>query len=86
MKAHTWIVEEVNCGHLGVNDFFKCTGCGAAGGPADFPGSKPWVPCFLACGCVLELPADCTDAFIAIRAHLVADCPRHDSSWDPRKY
>lgn len=31
-KRHLWEIEEVDSGHLGVNDFWRCRRCDAAGG------------------------------------------------------
>lgn len=61
-KEHTWIIEEVDGGHVGVGDFWLCSDCGASGGPAllsskDTP--QGWI--FLA-GTGLNLPKDCGKA------------------------
>ena len=33
MAEHPWIEEEINCGHLGQESFWKCPVCGVCGGP-----------------------------------------------------
>jgi hypothetical protein len=75
VTKHKWVIEEVDGGTLGTNDFWKCSVCGAGGGPV-WPllpaGSKPKPPApgqaFLANGSGLELPDDCDTA----RAMIVA--------------
>ena len=61
MKAHVWIKEIIDTPGLGLNDFWKCEVCEAAGGPVLGNESKPkstHLP-FLADGTGLKLSHDC---------------------------
>lgn len=33
MTHHTWTIEEVDGGTVGIGEFWLCKGCGASGGP-----------------------------------------------------
>lgn len=72
MKEHEWITEEVNGGHVGVDDFWVCKNCGASGGPVAFwrksPG--PSMHPFYADGSGLNLTNDCDESKEIIAKHL----------------
>jgi hypothetical protein len=36
MTPHTWTKEEIDGGPMGVGEFWKCSTCGASGGPTDW--------------------------------------------------
>jgi len=41
MTTHTWAIEEIDGGPVGVGDFWHCTTCGVSGGPANmFAGER----------------------------------------------
>jgi len=69
MKAHVWETEEVDGGHLGVEDFWICRQCGASGGPVGFGGS-PAFPPFYADGSGLNLTDDCDESREMVARHL----------------
>lgn len=72
-RRHLWEMEEVDGGPVGVNDFWRCKQCDAAGGPVwyykDGPRKKDndWV--FYADGSGLQLTADCVESAALIQAH-----------------
>lgn len=82
MKQHEWSIEEIDGGHVGVAECWKCFVCGASGGPAwprkDEAGK--WVKekrpgddwCFYADGSGVQLPLDCDQAKVRIQHHLAA--------------
>lgn len=78
MKPHEWAIEEIDGGHVGVAECWKCFVCGASGGPA-WPrknAAGEWVTekkddwCFYADGSGIRLPLDCDQAKIRIAHHL----------------
>ena len=66
MKKHTWVTEEVNGGHLGVDDFWICKECGASGGPVMWDRKGPSFDPFLADGSGLQVGDDCEKAKVLI--------------------
>jgi hypothetical protein len=68
VKSHTWVEEEVDSGHLGMNCFWVCKHCGAAGGPNAAGIDMRNAP-FLADGTGLKLSLDCDEAKKQIAAH-----------------
>lgn len=72
-QDHVWEIETVDSGHLGLNDFWRCKRCDAAGGPAlHYEEGVPvkrgdWV--FYADGSGLQLTADCFESFGLVQAH-----------------
>lgn len=66
MKLHVWTKEAVDGGHFGLCTFWRCSVCGASGGPAI--GDSPR-QCFLA-GPAKVLPKDCNEARALIRKHI----------------
>ena len=75
MKKHNWQVEQIDGGHLGVSDFWKCHDCGASGGPTwairGNEGPPAWEPFLAGEGRRLKLPnpEDCDDVKQRIIAH-----------------
>lgn len=75
MTPHTWIVENVYGGPLGDTDFWRCSGCGASGGPTCFTvrangTEKPrWEPFLAGEGSRLRLSQDCDESATIIREH-----------------
>lgn len=69
MKEHVWVTEEVNCGHIGVEDFWVCHGCEASGGPVFDRNRAPSFSPFFADGSALKLSDDCDEAAEEVRAH-----------------
>lgn len=72
MKQHKWKRIEVDGGNLGVDEFWECEDCGAAGGPVSYKTDPPtkednWV--FLAGGSGLQLPLDCDESKEIIAKH-----------------
>lgn len=68
LKSHTWEVEEVDGGPVGVGEFWICRPCGASGGPVFGQPEEPhWVP-FLA-GEDLHLSYDCEVAKLQVDEH-----------------
>jgi len=63
---HTWVVEEVDCGSLGTEDFWVCKRCGASGGSAyhliSLAPSTPMAFINEKIGGPLYLPEDCEKA------------------------
>jgi hypothetical protein len=37
---HNWVIETIDSGYLGINDFWLCDRCGAGGGPVFFNEKK----------------------------------------------
>lgn len=75
MTPHDWTIEEVDGGHVGTGDFFKCQVCGGAGGPVltwPPPRTPTWAP-FLA-GTGLSLSDDCLEARSQIRTQIRQQC------------
>lgn len=68
MTEHVWETEDVDGGHLGVEDFYICRRCGASGGPVVF-GPPPTLSPFYADGSQLEVSDDCDEAVKQITAH-----------------
>ena len=68
MREHTWIVEEIDGGPLGIGDFWKCSVCGASGGPTLFVEKHPPPRPFLA-GEGIKLSLDCDEAAEQIKLH-----------------
>lgn len=68
MSEHAWAIEEVDGGHLGVNDCWHCPVCGVGGGPAFHPYErrtfKPFIP-----GPAKQVSEDCETAQQEIRAY-----------------
>lgn len=65
MIPHIWEAEEVDGGHLGVDEFWVCRGCGASGGVTfDVRGRKTTPRPFLAGFGRTDgaLPEDCEEA------------------------
>lgn len=78
MKAHTWEVEYVDAGMLDGH-FWKCSTCGASGGPTILEDTRPpWEP-FYADGSGLKVSTDCSKAQAQIQEHLKTWVP-----WDKR--
>lgn len=69
MLPHDWIVEEVDCGNLGVEDFWKCRRCGAWGGGAFPPWNRSIPRPFIneRIGGPLDLSDDCEEAAVQIK-------------------
>lgn len=77
MVYHDWVVEEVDCGSLGTEDFWVCRGCGASGGLAYYltTGLPPSIPHpFIneKIGGPLELPEDCEESIRLIQDYRAA--------------
>lgn len=71
MTYHKWEIEEVDGGHMGVADFWKCDECGASGGLVNPIMGKPPALCFYADGMGLQLlPNDCEKSKQMIEEHL----------------
>lgn len=76
MKPHSWEVEEVDGGPVGVNDCWICHQCGASGGPVWYnekgqqPG--PSMNPFLA-GPGIRLSEDCDEAKQQIQDFINSD-------------
>lgn len=71
MGDHTWIVEEVDGGPIGTCDFWRCSVCGAGGGPAGFSRSvNPWPPFIPGAGKSKQLSGNCDEAVIEVRAYV----------------
>lgn len=75
MKSHKWKIKTIDAGPLGLADFWECSECGAAGGPAwpgkgdDYdPKTDDWV--FYADGSGLDLTTDCEESARLIAEHL----------------
>lgn len=66
MIPHNWISEEVDCGNIGVEDFWKCSKCGAFGGLAyNLRDGSPSTPRPFINGRVnnlQDLPDDCEES------------------------
>ena len=69
IKEHNWVVETIDSGHLGINNFWTCSECGAAGGPATMTKSPRWFP-FYADGSGLKLSWCCRESDRLIQKHL----------------
>lgn len=81
MTEHKWEIEEVNGGHLGIDDFWKCNQCGASGGPVTrfktasenkmvaVETDKPFLNPFFADGSGLELTHNCDESKKLIAAY-----------------
>lgn len=74
MPAHTWTPEDMDCGSLGINEFWECRACGSCGGPVwyDTTGRVPrssWPP-YHPDAPGLKLSDDCDEAREQIAAHL----------------
>lgn len=71
MNPHAWRIESVDCGHLGVNDFWTCDVCGAAGGialPGDgSPRHAGFIPSHEGGVPPINVSEDCTEALAFIR-------------------
>ena len=68
---HAWETEEIDGGPVGVGVFWRCSTCGAAGGPKDWWPDEPerrWRP-FLA-GEGVELDDDCVASQAIIWGHV----------------
>lgn len=75
IRPHTWVVEEIDGGTVGIGEFWKCSDCGASGGPCLGQESRPhWVP-FLA-GEDLRLAYDCDVARLQIEQYWRANPDR----------
>ena len=79
-RLHHWVEEDLDCGPLGSELFWKCTGCGACGGPvyrgvyfaATPPSEKltpePFMPsCWPVHPDPLDLDANCEIAALQIK-------------------
>lgn len=70
MTEHKWEIEEVDGGHVGFGDFWKCHACGASGGPDLHNGKKsPTLHPFFGDGGGLELTLDCDESKKLIAAY-----------------
>lgn len=72
MKPHTWETEEIDGGHVGVEDFWICRACGASGGSVNLR-----MPPFYADGSGLKVSDDCDEAKVQIE--------KHRATWVPPK-
>lgn len=71
MPNHLWVVEIVDGGSVGTEEFFHCTGCGACGGPVGYgdpPRTEPGRNAFFP-GPGLPLPETCEGSRPIIRAY-----------------
>ena len=62
MKEHTWEVEEVDGGHVGVDNFWICHACGASGGPVAWACSRTLPYWLFLAGTGLTLSIDCDES------------------------
>lgn len=73
---HKWVIEEVDCGNLGTEDFWVCTQCKASGGLAyNISNLIPSVPEPFVNGRIggpLNLPNDCQEAVRMISEYWAA--------------
>ena len=70
-RAHEWEVEELDSGPMGIAHFWRCSTCGAAGGPQGWWPAEPerrWHP-FLA-GAGVQLTEDCIESQALIWEHV----------------
>jgi hypothetical protein len=80
-ENHTWTTEEIDGGAIGIGTFWRCTTCGAAGGPVGWWPDEPerrWRP-FLA-GTGVELDDDCIASQAIIWLHVTERLKRLASS------
>jgi hypothetical protein len=76
MTKHDWIIDSIDAGALGLNDFYSCRVCNTAGGPAFFGRvgdgeryDKPDRWSFIACGCSIKVSVVCEEAQKQIEEH-----------------
>ncbi len=67
---HTWIIEEVDGGTLGPVDIWRCSVCGAAGGPALPWQKRPWDPFIPGAGASKNISKNCVTARVEIRGYI----------------
>lgn len=71
MSEHAWVEEEVDGGHLGIGTFWKCSSCGASGGPVGFMTGKRteqrWEPFFP--GKHVDITRDCEETKRIVREY-----------------
>lgn len=89
MLPHDWIVEEVDGGTLGVEDFWVCRRCGASGGMAYCltQGLPPSIPTPFVNGRIggpWDLPDDCEEAARLIKKYWdIRNVAIYGGSFDP---
>jgi len=84
---HNWVIETIDSGYLGVNDFWTCDRCGAGGGPVFFNQKtgeyvkrfKPFLP-----GTGIKLTDDCALAQESILLYRKEHplCAYPDCTWE----
>lgn len=71
MKEHTWIVQEIDGGPIGIGEFWLCSTCGASAGHLGFhetpetgrlPGRKGRLSRVFLAGPSLTLSEDCEES------------------------
>lgn len=83
MKNHEWVMEEIDGGHVGSADFWKCKNCGASGGWVNGK-NPPTMPPFLADGSGLKLSNDCDEAQKEIQRHSKLSPDEKKAEWAAR--
>lgn len=69
MQEHVWVIETLDGGHVGLNDFWHCPSCEASGGPVWDGCKPPTLGPFYADGSGLQVSSDCAEARFQIQEH-----------------